>query len=60
MEDPRPERAVPRELVDELARARRIVARSDLSPRWVEGAVVLAQAWADAEATERRVEVSAR
>ena len=40
------------QMEQELARARRIVARSDLSPQWVEGATALVQEWADAEATE--------
>lgn len=56
MTDPVPERVAPaqpaEELTDELARARRIVGGSDLSPQWVEGATALAQEWADAEATE--------
>lgn len=41
---------VPESLQTELARARRIAARADVDPAWVEGAATLAQQWADAEA----------
>lgn len=44
---------LPPALAEELTRARRIVARADLDPAWVEGAQDLAQQWADAESTAR-------